>query len=255
MADATQRFSSRVAAYIKYRPSYPAALFQLLASECALTSGAAIADIGSGTGISAQPLLELGYHVHGIEPNDAMRSAAEERLAHYPRVHSRAGRAEATGLPDASIDLVFAAQAFHWFDRAKARAEFRRILRPQGFVALVWNERLTDTTPFLEAYEHLLMTRSADYAAVNHRDAVPEAAIAEFFAPAAYQTASFPNHQDFDLDGLLGRARSSSYVPEPGHPQHDPFYAELEHLFQQHAVAGRVRFEYATRVFWAKLPH
>ena len=134
-----------------------------------------------------------------------------------------------------------------------ARREFQRILRGKGAVALVWNDRLTDTTPFLVAYERLLRAHAVDYAAVNHRDTVSESAIAEFFAPAAYRTKVFANHQDFELDGVIGRARSSSYVPEPGHPEHDAFYAELERIFAAHAEAGSVRFEYATRLFWGHL--
>jgi SAM-dependent methyltransferase len=253
MSDPTQRFSSRVEAYIKYRPSYPAELFDALARECALSDGATIADIGSGTGISAAPLLRRGYHVYGIEPNEPMRLAAEALLGAEPNFVSQSGRAEETGLPAQSVELVFAAQAFHWFERAGARREFQRILRTSGHVALVWNDRLTEGTPFLAAYERLLRSHAVDYAAVNHRDTVSESAIAEFFAPAAYRTQGFANHQDFDLDGLIGRARSSSYVPEPGHPEHDAFYAELERIFAAHAHSGRVRFEYVTRLFWGGL--
>jgi SAM-dependent methyltransferase len=253
MADPTQRFSSRVADYVKYRPSYPSAVFDTIARECALAPGAAITDIGSGTGISAEPFLRRGYRVYGVEPNEAMRSAAEGLLAGYPAFVALPGRAEETGLPSGSVALVFAAQAFHWFDRARARAEFQRILEPGGFVALVWNERERDRTPFLVDYERLLREHATDYAPVNHRDQAPREVVAEFFAPVVCQSAAFPNHQDLDLDGLIGRSRSSSYVPEPGHPQHDVFYADLARIYGEYAVSGSVRFEYTTRLYWGRL--
>ena len=220
---ATRRFSSRVEDYVRYRPSYPSALFAALERECGLARPSVVADIGSGTGIAAAILLERGHRVHGVEPNAAMREAAERLLAGERDFVSVDGRAEGTTLADDSVDLVFAAQAFHWFERAACRREFSRILRRGHCVALVWNDRSRDATPFLAGYEALLRTHSIDYEKVNHRDVVSDAALAEFFAPDGYGELAFENSQDFDRDGLFGRARSSSYVPVPGHPAHERF--------------------------------
>jgi SAM-dependent methyltransferase len=147
--------------YVKYRPSYPSALFDALERDCGLAKRSVVADVGSGTGIASELLLERGYRVYGIEPNRAMRGAAERALSRWGGggrgdFVSIEGRAEATGLENESVELVFAAQAFHWFEREACRREFSRILRPQGFVALVWNDRSEDASPFLSAYEALL---------------------------------------------------------------------------------------------------
>ena len=150
--DPTARFSNRVDDYVRYRPSYPAGVLEILRAEVGLTPASIIADVGSGTGISAELFLRNGNTVYAVEPNDAMRHAAERLLGGYHAFHSVNGRAEATTLPDASIDLSLAAQAFHWFDVPKARAEWQRILRPDGWAVLVWNTRRTDTSPFLRAF-------------------------------------------------------------------------------------------------------
>ena len=246
MRDPTKRFSSRVEAYVKYRPSYPEALLEALERECALSRPSVIADVGSGTGISTELLLRRGHRVYGIEPNAEMREAAERLLAPWRDFVSIDGRAEATGLDGQSVDLVFAAQAFHWFDPAACRREFTRILRPPGNVALVWNDRSVDASPFLVAYEALLRAQSIDYEKVKRGDDVSGAVLDEFFAPRGYRTLRFANWQDFDREGLIGRALSSSYVPGPGHPGHERFFAELGRIHDAHAREGRVRFEYTT---------
>jgi SAM-dependent methyltransferase len=206
--DPTKRFSSRVDAYVNYRPSYPEALIPWIERECGLTAQARIADIGSGTGILSRLFLDFGCHVFGVEPNADMRHAAERVLAAEPRFHSVDGRAEATTLAEGSVDFVTAGQAFHWFDPAAARAEFRRILTPPGWVVLVWNERLV-TPGFLTEYEDLLQRLSTDYGRVDHRQVGAEA-IGQFFGHEEWLSASFPNHQDLDWEGLRGRLLSSS---------------------------------------------
>ncbi|MDP8950409.1 MAG: class I SAM-dependent methyltransferase [Actinomycetota bacterium] len=155
-SDPTQRFTNRVDHYVKYRPSYPRAALDLLKTECGLTSASLVADVGSGTGILSELFLENGNRVFGIEPNERMRETGERRLGRHPRFTSVAGTAEATTLDGDSVDFVVAGQAFHWFDPERARAEFSRILKPGGWVALVWNLRRKDATPFLAAYERLL---------------------------------------------------------------------------------------------------
>jgi ubiquinone/menaquinone biosynthesis C-methylase UbiE len=144
----TQRFSGRVENYVRYRPGYPPEVLQLLRQECGLTPDHVIADAGSGTGILTRILLEAGCSVFAIEPNAEMRHAGERLLAAYPRFSSVAGSAEATSLPDHSVDFITAAQAAHWFHRDHARREFLRILKPGGWVVLAWNERCTDSTPY-----------------------------------------------------------------------------------------------------------
>ncbi|MGH8018805.1 MAG: class I SAM-dependent methyltransferase [Opitutaceae bacterium] len=221
-------------------------------NHAGLGPDADVADIGAGTGILTRLLLDANARVHAVEPNAPMREALLAASRDHARLCVRDGSAEATGLPDRSIDLVTAAQAFHWFKPVAARREFARILRPGGHVALIWNTRLDAATPFLTAYEHLLRRRSPDYAAVDHRR-VDAALIAPFFAPGPVRTFTFPNEQRFDFDGLRGRLLSSSYAPAAGHPDHEPMLAELRAIFHRHQSAGSISFLYRTELHLGKL--
>jgi ubiquinone/menaquinone biosynthesis C-methylase UbiE len=257
--DPTRRFSDRVANYVRYRPGYPEALLATLVSEAGLGpesgSGSAVADVGSGTGISTELLLRAGGEVYAVEPNAEMRAAAEARLGGEPRFHSVAGTAEATTLPSASVDLVAAGQAFHWFDVERTRAELARILRdtPAGRaqVALFWNSRRTDASPFLRAYEELLQRFGTDYAEVDHTK-IGADTLERFFGER-YEKLVFLSHQDFDSEGLQGRLLSSSYAPGPGHPHHEPMLAALRRIFDQNQEEGRVRFVYDTKLYLGRL--
>jgi ubiquinone/menaquinone biosynthesis C-methylase UbiE len=250
--DSKERFSNRVADYVRYRPGYPRAVLELLRDECALTPESVVADVGSGTGILTRLLLENGNAVYGIEPNAEMRQAGAEFLAAYPKFRSVAAAAEATTMPDASVDFVMAAQAFHWFDAQAARAEFRRILRPQGWVAVIANHRKKDATPFLRAYEAFLRSFGTDYGKVA--ETYPSAArMADFFGAEKCREHAAPNRQIFDFDGLSGRLRSSSYAPPPEHPNHKPMLAALKELFDAHSDGGSVSFDYVTYIFYGHL--
>ena len=246
--DSTKRFSDRVDNYVKYRPHYPIAVLTTLANECGLTPSSVIADVGSGTGILTELFLENGNEVFGVEPNLEMREAGERLLRRHSRFRSVAATAEETTLPDRSVDFVTAGQAFHWFDRDRVGREFRRILRPAGWMAFVWNDRDTESTPFLVAYEQLLKRRSTDYPVVDHKQ-IDEETVAAFFAGGECRTCVFPNRQEFDLDGLRGRLLSSSYVPLAGQPGHELMLAELTEIFQAHQVLERVAFEYRTILY------
>ncbi len=248
-ANATTRFSDRVEDYIKYRPSYPIEILDLIAAKCGLTPESVIADIGSGTGILTQLFLENGNPVVGVEPNAEMRSAGEEFLADYGRFNSVNGTAEATRLPAQSMDFVIAGQAFHWFDRDKARKEFLRILKPDGIVILIWNDRRVDTTSFLREYEALLQKWGTDYAAINHKNIQDKTVFAPFFGGMFYE-ASFDNVQRFDFEGLMGRLHSSSYVPAKEHANYAPLAKRAREIFDTYQVAGEVAFEYDTRVYY-----
>ena len=250
-SNATSRFSDRVENYVRYRPGYPAEALQALRSECGLMRQHVVADLASGTGIWTRMLLENGNTVCGVEPNAEMRQAGERLLAEFPKFTSVAGKAEASTLPDASVDFVTAAQAAHWFDRERARREFVRILKPSGWLVLLWNERLTDSTPFLRAYEKLLLNFGTDYEEVRHERTTD--AVNEFFDPVPYRELVFPARQEFDYPGLEGRLLSSSYAPGPDHPKHAAMLRELRRVFEANAIQGRVAFDYKTRVYFGRL--
>src|SRR5262247_3366780 len=252
MTDVTQRFSSRVENYVKYRPGYPQGIVETLRNECGLTSDSIIADVGSGTGILTEMFLRNGNTVYGIEPNREMREAAERSLKDYPHFRSVAARAEETTLDDASVDFVTAGQAFHWFDLEKTVGEFARVLKPQGRIALIWNERVTTTKPFLVAFERLLKDYSTDYEQVDHRR-IDEDVIRDFFGSDDFRLRRFKNVQVFDYEGLKGRLLSSSYAPEEGRPNYEPMLAELERIFQTYQDEGKVVIEYVTQMYYGQL--
>jgi SAM-dependent methyltransferase len=251
-ANSTTRFSSRVDDYIKYRPGYPVEILDLLAEHCGLTRDSTIADIGSGTGILSKLFLDNGNTVVGVEPNKDMREASDRLLDEYALFGSLDGTAEATKLPPASVDFAIAGQAFHWFDREKARAEWLRILKPQGWGVLVWNDRRVDSTPFLVDYEAALNAFSTDYKEINHKNVQDEKLIQPFFGGDIHQ-ARFDNFQHFDLDGLIGRVASSSYAPERGTERFEELEALLSTLFQKYQRNGRVTFEYDTIVYYGQM--
>jgi len=196
-------------------------------------------------------LLENGNHVYAVEPNVDMRQAGERLLSEFPNFTSVNGSAEATTLPDGSVDFVTSAQAAHWFDRKRTGIEFARILKPGGWLVLLWNEREVDTTPFLRDYEQLLLTFGTDYEDVRHERTTDS--VNEFFDPLPYQERVFAMRQQFDYAGLEGRLLSSSYAPGPDHPKHEPMLKELRRIFQQHVENGIVTFDYKTRVYFGKL--
>ena len=248
--DVTRRFSDRVDDYVRYRPGYPAALYEALAANAGLRPGTRVADIGSGTGISAAPLLDRGCVVFAVEPNEHMRAAAERLLDGRSGFHSVDGRAGATGLPTGSVALVVAGQAFHWFDRDRARTEFRRILVPDGRVALFWNSRSTGGA-FNRDYESLVEGVALDERYRCCRSG-SEDDVVDFFSRRPL-VLEFDNHQDLDLGGLVGRLSSSSYAPRPGDRTYASMIAGAEEIFARHARDGRVRFEYRTELFLGRV--
>jgi len=246
-----ERFSDRVDDYVRYRPRYPAELLALLVRAGNLGTASVVADVGSGTGIWSGRLLESGAKVVGIEPNRAMRQAAEQALAHEARFVSVEGSAEATGLAPASVDMVTAAQAFHWFDPGPTRAEFSRILRPAGIVALVWNQRRD--SPLNREYEAMLEELAPDYAQVRESDRAAGPKIAAFFGASKPRSATYENEQRLDEKGFRGRLTSSSYAPRPGDPRYEAILERLGRIFASHARGGQVTLTYDCLVFYGPL--
>ncbi len=250
--DSTQRFSNRVEDYVRYRPGYPKEVFGPLESRYNFTAAWTVADIGSGTGISTALFLEHGNRVYGVEPNLDMRRKAESLLSGYKAFVSVEGTAEATWLPSASVDLIVAGQAFHWFDPQAARTEFTRIGKPGVCVALLWNERRT-TTPFEKAYDGLIQYFAGEYKTESHRPTA-DLGIERFFGPSGFVLDQFENGQQLDLEGLKGRLLSSSYVPKEG-PVYTEMIESLEGLFTRYAAEGKVRIGYDTKLYSGRLDH
>lgn len=252
VSNTTTRFSDRVEEYIRFRPRYPREVLDYLGAEHSLRPAQSIADVGAGTGIFSELLLESGHAVAAVEPNAEMRAAAVRLLGDRPGFSAHDGTAERTTLPSASVDWVTAAQAFHWFDVPAARREFGRILRPpppgqRSQVVLLWNNRREDGA-FLADYEHFCREFGTDYLKIKHQNAEGDGRVPEFYGgPVAARV--FRHEQRVDFDGLRGRTLSCSYIPNRGQPRHEEMLATLEALFRRHAREGCVVIEYDTHVY------
>lgn len=249
--DSTQRFSNRVEDYARYRPGYPPQVLETLRRDCGLSAESVIADVGCGTGILSRVFCNAGHRVYGVEPNASMLDEARKSLRDYEKFVAVLGRAEATTLKAALVNFVSAAQAFHWFDPAATRREFGRILKPGGWVVLLWNERRMDATPFMMAYEQLLVRFGVDYHKVKplwNKTSLPE-----FFGSGGFRKAVFDNPQIFDRIGLTGRILSASYMPHRGHPNYAPMLGAIDNMFDDYQKGGQVRLEQETMMFYGQL--
>lgn len=249
----SQRFSNRVDDYVKARPAYPDWVWQVLAQYAGLTEHSVVADVGAGTGLLSRLFLAHGHKVYAVEPNQAMREAANKALGQMTGYVSVAASAEETTLPAASVDFVVVGQAFHWFDAQRAQFEFARILRPGGQVVLVYNERNHTGSAFQAEYEALLQQFGTDYQAVPHHG-IGEAARETFFAPAQSQTLMLDNPQPMDWPMLQARLLSSSYAPAAGSPRYALMLTSLKQVFERHQLDGQINFLYQTKVTFGQLP-
>jgi ubiquinone/menaquinone biosynthesis C-methylase UbiE len=248
--DSKGRFSDRVEDYVKYRPHYPKEIISFLQKESSFSVEDIVADIGSGTGISSELFLSYGNTVYAVEPNEEMRVKGEELLKQNPNFISINGTSENTTLQNNSIDLIVAAQAFHWFNPLTTKMEFKRILKRNGKCLLIWNERLVNSG-FEKAYEDLLLNFGTDYALIDHRNITIDKI--EAFLSKPVRTATFHNFQQFDFAGLKGRLLSSSYVPNRNSEIFPAMISKLQSIFDQHQRNGKVIFNYETKVFFGKI--
>jgi len=248
----TERFSGVVANYIKYRPSYPTEVISTLREKCGLTRASIVADIGSGIGIFTKLLLEHGNKVFAVEPNSQMRQAAEDYLAEYQQFISVDASSEQSTLEQHSIDLITAAQAFHWFDQEKAKLEFKRILKPNGWVVLLWNLRKSKSSGIMEAYENLLQKFGTDYKQV-YAEGVTETAIRQFFKPSPTQIIHIPYSQTVDWTAFKGRLLSTSYTPKPGADNFQDMLKYAKEIFDRHQKNNTVTLIYETKIYIGKL--
>jgi len=251
MIDSTQRFTRTVANYIRYRPDYPQALLDKIIERTGVNIASSIADIGAGTGIFSKLLLDNSLSVTAIEPNRYMLGAAKETLSSNPDFRYLNNSAEQTGLTARSVDLICVAQAFHWFNQDKTLVEFKRVLKPFGYIALIWNQR-EEQHPFQNQYDSLLIKYATDYQNTHHMN-MPQAQIARFFAPGEMHTFDFTNAQQFDLNGLIGRIKSCSYCPHEDSTDFSELSQALERLFNEYSQDGLINFDYNCKLYIGRL--
>jgi len=248
--DFTKRFTGRASFYSTSRPSYPLGILDILRSEINFDETYIIADIGSGTGRLSQLFLENGNRVLAVEPNDEMRGWAEKTLDKFPKFRSIRGTAEQTGLESASVDLVVIGQALHWFDCEGSSREFARILKTNGHVCIVYNDRNNEDS-FMKDYDQIVGKYARNRASVPTID---DAYLSKFFKSGKYSKFVLPNEQLLDMEGLLGRMTSASYMPSPSDPDQFALLREdVALLFNTYRKQGKVRLLYDTTVLLGKI--
>jgi SAM-dependent methyltransferase len=249
-ANFADRFTGRAAVYSKYRPSYPIDIVNILRNTIGFDKDKIVADIGSGTGLLSRLFLENGNKVFGVEPNDEMRSFAEESLSKFPNFVSVRGSAEQTSLEDGSVDLVAVGQALHWFDRERATREFVRIVRKDGHACIVYNDR-TSEDAFMQAYESIISKHARDRASVPEID---DSYLSRLFRNGNYRKFNLRNEQLLDFEGLLGRITSASYMPDASDGERfEALRLGVSRLYRTYEKKGQVRLLYDTVIFLGQL--
>lgn len=244
-----EKFTGKADLYAQYRPGYPAALRDFLQRETGLHPGQPVADVGSGTGLFSRFLLEQGLVVHAVEPNPEMRAQAEAALRKYPRFHSLDGSAEHTGLPAQSVDLVTAAQAFHWFDPDAFARECRRIAKPGAFVCLVWNSR-NAKQEIVRENEAVCRRCCPEFTGFSGgMQDKQEAALSRFFQNGRFCSVRIPHPQKMDRAGFIGRGLSASYAPQKGSPASDAFADALGKLFDRFCTGDVLLYPQVTQCY------
>lgn len=235
----TDKFTDKAEVYAKFRPNYPHEYIDYLITKAGLNNHCRIADIGSGTGIFSSQLIERGLTVYGVEPNDDMRTLAEQTLKSDFRFISIKATAENTTLNEHSLDLVTAAQAFHWFDKKKFKIECQRILKQDGKVALVWNSRDGSSDLNRESAEvcqKYCPTFKGFSGGIEETPVVYQ----QFFKDGKYDFMNFRNDLTFDFKGFLGRYLSASYSPKKNDKEYTPFITALTNLFEKYSKNGKI---------------
>lgn len=246
-SDRLTRFSDRTESYVKHRPSYPTAAIDAIFAGLAEPATLRVLDVGAGTGISSRLLADRGAQVIALEPNEAMRLAGTAEP--HPCIEWIGSTGESTGLAHDSIDVVACFQAFHWLDAAKGLAEFRRVLRPDGRVAIVWNVQ-DKADRFTAEYQRIILKHATDPPTSPWLQGFGNLVTLLTSEWSEYRELAFPNEQSLDLAGLIGRATSASYSPNAG-PGRDALQADLTELFRRFGAENRVKLRYACVVHMA----
>lgn len=244
----TGNFTGKADIYAKYRPSYPDEYIDYLFSANQLKKDSIVADIGSGTGIFSRQLLERGLHVIGVEPNDDMRTMAEQSLKQYARFNSIKATAENTTLKEKSVDLVTVAQAFHWFDKKAFKIECQRILKHKANVALVWNSRDL-TSPVIKENEAICRKTCSNFNGFSGGIEETPEVFSSFFKDGKYEFKIYQSDMLFDYEGFLGRNLSASYAPKKDDGEYKRFVFLLSELFEKYSKNGKIVLPNITRSY------
>jgi len=242
-----EKFSGKAAVYAKFRPTYPDAFISYLYSDVGFQTSSVIADIGAGTGIFSKLLASKSRAVLCVEPNSDMLETARRELAGYPNCALVKATAENTTLDNHSVDFVTVAQAFHWFDRSRFKAECKRILRSRGKVVLVWNTRDSADSLTIETAS-INQEFCPDFQGFSRGSEASPSAYADFFKDGCCEHKVFRNSLVFNEAEFIGRNLSGSYAPQES-SSYDAYVREIRGLFQRHSKDGTLTVPNITRSY------
>ena len=248
----TERFSGRVQAYLAYRPRFPRGIVPFLREHGALPEDAVVADVGAGTGMLAEIFLEAGHRVLAVEPNGEMLEACRVLAAHEPALEVVEGSAEATALPDTSVDLIVVGRAMHWFDWPRAHREFQRILRPDGWVLVATNGHRDSGTAVSNRLSEILRKWRTDSAEADTRQDFNDR-LREFLDTSNWQRTTLHHSMTVDFATLLGYAESLSAIPRPGERGYEGMVAELRAVFEEYQRDGMLVTPLSCQLFLGRL--
>lgn len=240
MKQGAERFSIKTEDYAKGRPDFPKEIIDFLYENKVIDFESKIADIGSGTGRFTKLLLERGHHVYGVEPNNEMRSKAEELLSKFDNFTSISGNAENTTLPNKSLNLITVAQAFHWFDKEKCLVEFKRILKDNGKLFIIWDDLINDYNDFSKEFRNISGRFRTVEPGNNRKKISRDETIDEVFKDHEHTSISFDHELYQDFERIKAGALSASFAPKPDEDNYEEFIAELERVFNKYAENGEV---------------
>lgn len=232
--DYTNRFSGKGEIYAKARPKYAAGFFDYLKNTLGIPAGSAFADIGAGTGIFAEQLLDCGYRVFAVEPNADMRRKAEEKLFQNPNFISVIGSDGNMNLPGKSVDYVTAAQAFHWFDAEAFRRESRRVLKPGGKVILVYNARDVKAG-CIKALASLHSRYNPEFHGFSN--GMSHEKYVNFFTGTC-DVFRTDNTQIYDRKSYVNSVLSSSYALKEDDARYAEYLKDINEIFDTFSVDG-----------------
>jgi SAM-dependent methyltransferase len=252
MSQNADRFTGRVAEYERYRLRYPVEVMTVMRERCGLRPEDLIADVGAGTGMVAELFLQAGHRVIAIEPNAEMRAVCAGLTEKYAGLRVMDATAETTGLEDASIDLVSVGRAFQWFDRERALAEFRRILKPGRWMVLLTNRPAYEASDKMRGYEEVLKVHGVDH--VEKRGDLRRFDDLQPYGDGETFEVRMPAQQSLSFEQLAGQTQSYSIAPLPGHPKYDGMQAALKDFFLRWSAAGIVRLDTSCDVIGWRTP-
>lgn len=247
------RYSCKIEDYAKYRPDFPSEIIDFLYASGDISNSSVIADIGSGTGRFTRLLLEKGNLVYGVERNNEMRAKAEELLSKYTKFISISGSAEETSLNSKSVDLITVAQAFHWFDKEKCLLEFKRIIKNNGKVFIVWDDFVGDYNDFSIEQGKVISQFRVVESENKGRKLTRAEMINKFFKNNKFRTMAFTHELYEGFDEFKGGILSASFTPKPGEENYEPFINKLQEVFDKYQQNGKVCTAFSSECYFGEL--